>query len=105
MDDADKQERASALAQADLDDTHSRSRSSQLMQMAGGVLEQYDIKPDVEQHGASSGSKPEDTQLTVEQAKEVFTKGRGRPQNVLKISDEELAVCYLKIILANVKNN
>ena len=44
--------------------------------MVGGVLKQYDTESDVDQPGASSGSKPEDTQLTVEQAKEVFTKGR-----------------------------
>ena len=87
-----RQKRVSALPLADLDDTHSRSRSSQLMQMAGGVLEQYDIEPAVEQLGASSSSKPEDTQLTVEKAKEVFTRGRGRPVSVITIPDEMLAV-------------
>ena len=53
------------------------------------VITSSDVQP-----GASSSSKPEDTQLTVEQSKEVFTKGRGRPQNVLKISDEELAFLF-----------
>ena len=55
--------------------------------------EQYDIKPDVEHPGASSSSKPEDTRLTVEEAKEVFNRGRGRgrPVSVLTISDEMLA--------------
>ena len=48
----------------------------ELMPMERGVLKQSDTESDVDQPGASSGSKPEDTQLTVEQAKEVFTKGR-----------------------------
>ena len=51
------------------------------------VITSSDVQP-----GASSSSKPEDTQLTVEEAKEVFTRGRGRPKNLLNITDEELAV-------------
>ena len=46
------------------------------------------------QLGASSSSKPEDTQLTVEEAKEVFTKGKGRPKSVLTIPDTELPVFF-----------
>ena len=60
-------------------------------------------KPNVEQPSGSSSSKPEYTRLTVEEAKEVFTKGRGRPLSELTITDEELKVFYLKIIVAKVK--
>ena len=40
--------------------------------------------------------KPEDTQLTIEEAKAVFTRGKRRPKSVLTLTDAELKVFQKK---------
>ena len=98
-DDVDKQNTAIALAQAELYATHGGSRSSQLMQRAGEIVERLPPRDDVAaaaaaaseseseeavSGAAASSSKPD----PVEEAKKVFKKG----QRKIVLTDEELDV-------------
>ena len=68
----DKEQSVSKIQQATQASQDDRSQSSR-----ENIVEEFSNASDDGQPGASSGPKPEDTSLSVEEAKEVFTKGRG----------------------------